>query len=251
MYLRGLSDEFKTYHSIKKDIYSDGLIDDEGIEEIKRNIPELSFRQEYLCEFLDSSLTFFQGFEKCFKDYQYKYNKTWIGVDLSGSGTDKTILSKINENDETETFIIEGSLDYKYRKIADIINSSTNLQACYIESNGIGSPMINEITKLVKHKILLHPFTTTNTTKEEIISEMAVKIANNDISFNNDDKLLYSELSTFVVTYSKTHKLQFGGQGNSHDDSVMATAITIKAKKDFKYSNNFSFAKAVQTRKRL
>lgn len=51
---------------MKKTIYDDGFIDDEGIEEIRKGIPEISFKQEYLCEFLDDSLSFFQGYSDCF-----------------------------------------------------------------------------------------------------------------------------------------------------------------------------------------
>lgn len=107
MYLRGLDKEYPTYHSIIKDIYSDGLIDEKGIEEIKRDIPQISFEQEFLCKFLDSSITFFSGFEDCFKPISHKYNKTWIGIDLSANGEDNTIVSKINEKNEVETILVE------------------------------------------------------------------------------------------------------------------------------------------------
>ena len=244
MYLRGLDKEYPDYHSILKDIYSDGLIDDEGIEAIKRDIPELSFQQEFLCKFLDSSLTFFTGFEYCFKDYKYNRScKTWIGIDLSGIGTDNTVMSIINENNEVETIEISGTLTTKYKKIAETINSLKTLQAVYIEENGLGAPIINEIIKLVDNKALIHPWLTTNSSKEEIISELAVKIANKQISFNNDDKKLYSELSTFIVKYSKTNKLQFEAQAGFHDDYVMATAIALKCKEDYKFNTNISFAK--------
>lgn len=243
MYLRGLDESYPTYHSILKDIYADGLIDNEGIEEIKKNIPELSFEQEFLCKFLDSSLTFFRGFEHCFHPISHKYNKTWIGVDLSANGSDNTVVAKINELNEVETIIINGTLDQKYKQIADIINTSNNVQAVYIESNNIGTPVINEVSKIVKNKSIIHPWLTSNSSKEEIISDMAVKIANKEITFDINDKILYSELSTFICKYSKTNKLQFEAQSGHNDDTVMATAIAIKCKEDFKTTNNISFIK--------
>lgn len=243
MYLRGLDESYPTYHSILKDIYADGLIDNEGIEEIKKNIPELSFEQEFLCKFLDSSLTFFRGFEHCFHPISHKYNKTWIGVDLSANGSDNTVVAKINELNEVETIIINGTLDQKYKQIADIINTSNNVQAVYIESNNIGTPVINEVSKIVKNKSIIHPWLTSNSSKEEIISDMAVKIANKEITFDINDNILYSELSTFICKYSKTNKLQFEAQSGHNDDTVMATAIAIKCKEDFKTTNNISFIK--------
>ena len=125
---------------------------------------------------------------------------------------------------------MNGTLDQKYKQIAEIINKSNNLQGVYMESNNIGTPVINEVNKLLKNKTILHPFLTTNNSKEEII-------------FDIDNKLLYSELSTFICKYSKTNKLQFEAQSGHHDDTVMATAIALKCKEDFKYTNNIIFAK--------
>lgn len=62
MYQRGLSDEFPKYASILKTIYDDGFITNDEIEEIKKSIPELSFKQEYLCEWIDDGLSFFSRF---------------------------------------------------------------------------------------------------------------------------------------------------------------------------------------------
>ena len=242
MYLRGLSDEFPKYASILKTIYDDGFITQEEIEEIKKSIPELSFKQEYLCEWLDDGISFFQGFSDCFDRNIYKGNKHWIGIDLSGDGSDSTICAKINENGEVELFEAAGTLDMKYRQIADFINK-TNPVAVYGEINGLGNPMLNEIKRFVNQKSKIYDWTTTNSTKEEIISDLAVEIANKDIHFMKDDMKLYNELGNFVVTVSKSRKLTFAARGSGHDDRVMATAIALKCKNDFKYigqnNNNF------------
>ena len=250
-YNKAISKE-KGYAEITASIFDDELITKEQIEEIKQSIPLHSFEEEFEVKFLDSSITFFSGFEKCFKKFDFNRNiKQWIGIDLSSIGTDETILSIINEKNEIETISIDGTLDIKYKKIANIINSIKSLQAVYIEENGLGSPIINEIKKLVKNKTIIHPWLTTNSTKEDIISNMAVKIANEEISFNDNDKKLYSQLSTFIVKYSKTNKLQFEAQSGHHDDYVMATAIALQAKEDFKFTNNVTFAKASQIRKMI
>lgn len=208
----GLNPEYKNYISMKKTIYDDGLLDTEAIEEIKKQIPQLSFQQEFLCEFLDSSLTFFNGFEQCFKDYIYNHNsKQYIGVDLSGDGQDETILTKINDSNQTLQYKIQGTLDEKYKQIAQIINTTKNLQYSYVEINGLGAPMLNEIKKLVKDKHKLQSWVTSNKSKEEIISNLAVIIANKDISFQNDNTELYSQFGTFISKYTKTRKITTDG----------------------------------------
>ena len=244
MYQRGLSDDFPKYASILKTIYDDGFVTEDEIEEIRKSIPELSFAQEYMCEWLEDGLSFFQGFSECFDIERYDGNKSWIGVDCSGDGSDATICTKINEKGETEVFEAVGTLDMKYRQVADFINR-TNPVACYLEVNGLGSPMYNEIRKLVRNKNKLYEWTTSNSSKEEIISDLAVEIANKDIHFLKNDMKLYNELGNFVVTVSKSRKLTFAARGSGHDDRVMATAIALKCKNDFKYAGkpNMNFVR--------
>ena len=244
MFQRGLSDEYPNYASILKTIYDDGFITEDEIEEIKKSIPELSFKQEYLCEWLDDGISFFQGFSDCFDIEKYSGYKSWMGIDCSGDGSDSTICAKISENGAVELFEAIGTLDMKYRQIADFINR-TNPVAVYGEVNGLGSPMLNEIKRLVKNKNKIYDWVTSNSSKEEIISKMAVEIANKSIHFLKNDMKLYNELGNFVVTVSKSRKLTFAARGNGHDDRVLATAIALKAREDFKYSgsNNNVFLK--------
>lgn len=234
MYLRGLSDDFPEYASVLKTIYDDGFITPQQIEEIKKGIPEISFRSEYLCEFMDDAQTFFVGFSDCFDIDRYSGGKCWIGVDLSADGSDRTIITLINEKNEVEQYNITGTLDSKYRQIADIINRQSPT-AVYIENNGIGSPMINEIKKLVSNKGKLHEWTTTNATKEEIVSELAVAIANRDVHFLKHDNELFGELGSFVCTITKNRKLTFAGMNGKHDDRCLSLAIALRCKNDFKY----------------
>ena len=250
MYLKAISGE-KGYREITATIYDDELLDSEEIEAIRRSVSPVGFSEEFLVEFLDSSLTFFQGYENCFTDYAFNdREKTWIGVDLSSTGADATVVTLVNESMQIKQHIIDGTLDMKYQKIANIINSIHNLTAAYLENNGVGTPMINEIKKLVRNKSKLYEWTTTNASKEEIISNLAVKIANKDIYFNNDDKGLFAELGRFVVKYSKTGKMQFEGANGSHDDRCMSLAIAIKCRDDFKY-NGANALKFIKTKQKL
>lgn len=247
MYKRGLDDSFDDYASLLKTIYDDGLIKKEEIERTRRDIPELSFKTEYLCEFMDNNdLVFFQGYVKQFKKYTYTYEKTWIGVDLSGDGSDETIVTKINEKDEVEQIVVKGTLDMKYQQIASIINNSRNLQMAYIEVNGLGAPMYNEIKKLAKDKSLLKEWVTTNSSKEQIITNLALRIAQNRISFNEADNGLRDQFGTFICRYTKSRKVQFEALAGHHDDRIMSLAICLQAKLDYDYKFTKTFATVIK-----
>ena len=240
-YLRALNNE-EGIVQLTRDIYSDNLVTEKEIEEIKKSIPPKAFEQEFECKFLDSSLTFFEGFENCFENYAYQRGKEWCGLDISANGQDETILTRINDKMQVKIHKIEGTLDQKYKKIANILND-VNPTAIYMENNGVGAPFINEVKKLVHQKSKIYEWTTTNASKEEIISNLAVAIANKDIHFNKEDTELYSQFGTFICKISKTKKLIFGAQDGKKDDMIMSLAIAYKCRQDFKYTgqNNLNF----------
>ena len=207
---------------------------------------ELAFRQEFLIEFLDSSLTFFVGYEDCFTDYTFNdKEKVWCGVDLSANGEDATVVTLINESMQVKQHIVEGNLDIKYKKISSILDSITNLVSCYLENNGVGAPMIGEIRKLSRNKNKLYDWTTTNSSKEEIVSDLAVKIANKEIYFNKEDGGLFAELGRFIVKYTKAGRMQFEGASGSHDDRVLSLCMALRCRSDFLYAGkpNLNFVK--------
>ena len=235
MYLKAVAGE-NGYKEISATIFDDELLTPEEIEEIRKSVSPLAFQEEFECKFLDSSLTFFRGFEDCFSDYVFNDREPiYVGVDLSSTGEDATVVTLTNKSMQVKQYVVEGTLDQKYTKIANIINGIPNLVAAYLENNGVGSPMINQIRKLVNNKSKLHEWTTTNSSKEEIVSEMAVAIANKDIHFNNDNKQLYAELGQFIVKYTKTGKMQFEAMSGKHDDMVLSACISLRCKQDYKY----------------
>ena len=236
MYLKA-KEGIKGYAELSRTIYDDELVTKEEIEEIRKSVSELAFRQEFLIEFLDSSLTFFVGYEDCFTDYTFNdKERVWCGVDLSANGEDATVVTLINESMQVKQHIVEGNLDIKYKKIASIIDSIPNLVSCYLENNGVGAPMIGEIRKLSRNKNKLYDWTTTNSSKEEIVSDLAVKIANKEIYFNKEDGGLFAELGRFIVKYTKTGRMQFEGASGSHDDRVLSLCMALRCHTDFQFA---------------
>lgn len=247
LYLKAFNEE-KGYHQLTATIYDDDLITKEEIEELKRGYPPLAFKQEFEVEFLDNALTVFPNFESCF-DGHYNGGKCWIGIDPSSVGDDNTIISIVNKDNNVRQYKIEGSLDQKYDKIARIINEY-NPTASYIENNSIGEVMANEIKKKLIRKSNFYSFTTTNDSKKQYISLLAVAIANNAIHFEEDNRLLYSELSTFTFKLTKTGNITYAAKEGYHDDTVTSLGVCLQCREDFKYAgeNNLNF---ITTKRKL
>lgn len=230
----------KGYAYIKRTIYDDSMCTD--IEEIKNSTPDLMFRQEFLCEFIAGANSFFTGYHNCYDDTMtFNWNQPlWAGIDWSSTGKDETIVTFINGLNQIIQYNIEGDLDSKYRQIASILNKYS-LKGVYAEDNSIGSVMINELKKQMKQKNVLKPFTTTNDSKTEIVTELALSLEKEELTYN--DLQLDRQLGAFGYSVSKTKKLTFEGKGE-HDDRVMSLAMALKAKKDMVYysASNFAFA---------
>ena len=231
LYLKAFNNE-NGYKCITASIYDDDLITPEEIEELKKGYLPLAFKQEFEVEFLNNALTVFPNFETCF-DGKYDGGRCWVGVDPSSVGEDNTIVSIINANNQVKQYKIDGTLDMKYDKIANIINEYHPV-ATYIENNSIGEVMANEIRKKLRQKSNFYTFTTTNETKKQYISLLAVDIANNEIHFEQDNTLLYSELSTFTFKLTKTGNVTYAAREGYHDDTVTSLGICLQCKEDFK-----------------
>ena len=230
----------KGYAYIKRTIYDDSMCTD--IEEIKNSTPDLMFRQEFLCEFIAGANSFFTGYHNCYDDTMtFNWDQPlWAGIDWSSTGKDETIVTFINGLNQIIQYNIEGDLDSKYSQIASILNKYS-LKGVYAEDNSIGSVMINELKKQMRQKNVLKPFTTTNDSKTEIVTELALSLEKEELTYN--DLQLDRQLGAFGYSVSKTKKLTFEGKGD-HDDRVMSLAMALKAKKDMVYysASNFAFA---------
>jgi hypothetical protein len=232
LYMKAYNNE-KGYYQLTATIYDDDLISPEEIEDLKKGYPPLAFKQEFEVEFLDNALTVFPNFENCF-DGVWNGGKCWLGIDPSSVGDDNTIVSVVNREGQVRQHKVEGTLDQKYDKIARLINSY-NPVATYIENNSIGEVMANEIRKKLYRKSNFYTFTTTNESKKQYISLLSVAIANNEIHFEKNNTLLYSELSTFTFQLTKGGNITYAARTGFHDDTVTSLGVCLQCRQDFQY----------------
>lgn len=247
-YLQGINSQ--TTRTVECNIYEDTTISKEDIDELKATTPPLAWQQEFECKFLDSALTVFEGYEKQFIDYQNViFNRVWCSVDFSSVGEDETIFTKTDGKYVWQK-VIKGTLDSKYRQIADIINNEKNMVMCYLEENGIGSPMANEVKKLVKNKSRVLEYITTNENKAENVGNLQLAIAQNEIFFNKEDAELYKQMGVFTYKISKqTRRITYAAKEPYHDDRVMSLMIALRAKEDYPNKSLESSYRFIATRK--
>lgn len=231
--MRGLKGE-NGYYYTNHSIYDDDLITKEEIEELKKNYPPLAWKCEFECQFLSSALSVFPDYEDCFVD-DFKFNRNsniYCGVDLSTVGSDNTVVTFVNQQQQAIQYIIEGTLEEKYAKIASLINKYRP-KGGYIESNSIGVVMYEEIRKMLKNKHCISLYATTNLSKKDYISLISVAITNREITFDKENKTLYSEMGTFTYKLTKNGLITYAAQAPNHDDTVISLGLALAAKESF------------------
>ena len=234
-------------YSIKATIYDDSLITAEEIEEIKNSIPEASFQREFMVEFMDNAMSAFTDYtDKFTLKKQIDFNQPlWIGVDFHSVGSDSTIVSLINADDDVWQIEIKGGLDAQYRQIANILDKCKKLVIAYMESNSIGEVMLNEVKKLTKQKSKIIEWCTTNESKEIQVGLVQTHLTKDMMHFEENNKQLKNQFDTFGYAISKTRKITYAALSGHHDDRVLSLMIAMQAKEDYAYSggSNIVFIK--------
>lgn len=226
-------------YSIKATIYDDSLITAEEIEEIKNSIPEASFQREFMVEFMDNAMSAFTDYtDKFTLKKQIDFNQPlWIGVDFHSVGSDSTIVSLINADNDVWQIEIKGGLDAQYRQIANILDKCKKLTIAYLESNSIGQVMLNEVKKITKQKSKIIEWCTTNESKEIQVGLVQTHLTKDMMHFEESNKQLKNQFDTFGYSISKTRKITYAALSGHHDDRVLSLMIAMQAKEDYQWSN--------------
>ena len=238
-YQRALSGD-PGYHLIDTKEYDlSFFITEEQKDEYRKILTPQAYRTEIDGEFMDASSGLFGDYESVFAEPEDK-DPVWCGIDFSVSvGKDDTVLSGFNKNHQQCLLYYDNSITdpvQRAEKLADIINSYPSIKRVVSETNSMGSVYISILRRKLKRPNILVEFTTTNSSKKEIIENLVALIGKKDITLLDDPKLDYEfgifqlvELKNGNYTYQADTKVN-----NSRDDIVMATAF---AAKDFNKNN--------------
>lgn len=208
----------------------------ERLEEYRKILPKNQFKSEYLGEFLDDDGVVFEGFSECVK--QAGLGEEWyVGIDWgSGGGGDYTAISVLNEDGEQVyvDYFNDKSTQLQINYLSNfIIENKDKIKLILPELNSIGKPLTDlleeELVKRGFQKSRLQKVTTTNTTKNEMVTELQIAFENKSISILPDDKQ-YRELSCYSAEYNfKTHNVSYNAPIGMNDDTVMALMLSYKA----------------------
>lgn len=233
-YERALSGD-PGYHLIDtRDYDLSYFISEDQREEYRKILSPQAFRTEIDGEFMDSTSGVFGDYQSIYVEPEDK-EPVWCGIDFSVSvGGDDTVLTGFNKSKQQCLLYYDNSIAdpvQRAEKLADIINSYPSIKKVICETNSMGSTFISIMRRKLKRPNILEEFTTTNSTKKDIIENLVSLIGQKEITLMDDPKQDYEfaifqlvELKNGNYSYAADTKVQ-----NSKDDIVMATAFAAKA----------------------
>ena len=232
-YERALSGD-PGYHLIDtRDYDLSYFISEDQREEYRKILSPQAFRTEIDGEFMDSTSGVFGDYQSIYAEPEDK-DPVWCGIDFSVSvGGDDTVLTGFNKSKQQCLLYYDNSIVdpvQRAEKLADIINSYPSIKKVICETNSMGSTFISIMRRKLKRPNILEEFTTTNSTKKDIIENLVSLIGQKEITLLDDPKQDYEfaifqlvELKNGNYSYAADTKVQ-----NSRDDIVMATAFAAK-----------------------
>ena len=233
-YERALSGD-PGYHLIDtRDYDLSYFISEDQREEYRKILSPQAFRTEIDGEFMDSTSGVFGDYQSIYAEPEDK-DPVYCGIDFSVSvGGDDTVLTGFNKSKQQCLLYYDNSIAdpvQRAEKLADIINSYPSIKKVICETNSMGSTFISIMRRKLKRPNILEEFTTTNSTKKDIIENMVSLIGQKEITLLDDPKQDYEfaifqlvELKNGNYSYAADTKVQ-----NSRDDIVMATAFAAKS----------------------
>jgi hypothetical protein len=221
----------------KEDI--EKILPPDRLDEYRRVLPKNQFKTEYLGEWLDDEGVVFDNFKNCVKSNEINsYEQLFVGIDwASGVEADETVISILNS--KGEQLYIDGfnnvNTTQTIDRLMDVIKPHLHqIVTITPETNSIGKPFTDLLTERLpqnqRHKV--QGFTTTNTSKGELVSDLQVAFQQGSISILEEEKQL-RQLSVYSAEYNpKTKVVTYNAPRGLHDDRVMALLLSYRGYKN-------------------
>lgn len=248
MFLQGKenNDEIKSFHFPSS---LNPYLDPSEIESARQSLPEMSFRREYLAEYVDEGGEVFSGIEFCMTETQCTCEscRISIGIDLAKS-VDYTVVTGLCLNCNTVRFIERfNKIDWSTQKkmIKEIYEREANAgrgPIITIDSTGVGSVVVDELRE---SGVNSNPYIFSATSKNSLISNLRAKISTATLKFPKELKnmdILINELNGFICEMTPNGGVKYtNGSGAAHDDCVCSLGLAVENMSTFiRPSTNYS-----------
>ena len=232
------SDYYKTKVTLL-DAVREGLNVD--VEEIRNTVlDDEIWRQEYMCEFLDTNTALF-GYDllrSCIYEELPKSGKFYLGIDI-GRTKDKTSICILKEHegifyvDHVES-LVNREFDYQENYISNIIKTIHPVKVC-IDATGIGAQLAEQLHKKFK---MVQEVKFSNESKNEMFNLTKKHLGTSSLKLPNNNTII-EDLHKIRRVVSQSGNITYNASrdDNGHADDATSIALAMYATK--KGSNVF------------
>lgn len=216
---------------------------EEWLDRKRQQIPDRTFRTDYLGQFLDNESTVFGDLKpvilpKGMRPSSEKLNwgldwATGASSDADNPTTDRTVLTAYNERNE-QVFVKDWatvSPMEQVRQIAAIlIANKAKTNRIVAEKNSIGAVYIDALrAMLTPEGLTVTEFVTTNESKRRIVEDFVVLIENKDVRMLHNDTQI-AEFEFFERHTTPTGAVTYSAPTSLHDDYVIASCLALSGR---------------------
>lgn len=209
------------------------LVDDEWLQGQEESTDEITWRQEYLGEFVESEDAYLpmSVVEPCLADPSSipgePRGDCYLGVDVARAGADRSVFVSIDE--QGHVFDIQAT---KNQPLTDDVGRIKALDARYgydaihVDENGVGGGVVDFAGEGLHH-VEAVPFSTKR--KQGMYQALKKALEDRDLTLPRLDRLV-DELTALEYTFTSTGLLKIAHPTGGHDDYPDALALAVDAR---------------------
>lgn len=201
------------------------ILSEQVIAELKASMTERSFAQEFETEFLENSGQVFRRILENARSTIQEPTATGeyvMGVDLARL-QDWTVIKIIDTKRHIEVYHDRfNQVDWNLQAARiEAVARRYNNARIRIDATGVGDPIVSA---LQSRGLGVDPYTITNSSKNNLITNLALKLEQDKIKILPDDHTV-TELQNFGYELSANNNVKYGAPDGQHDDCVIALAL--------------------------
>lgn len=229
IYTRGLDDRFPLWRSFKFPTSANPHIDPAELEEIKRSVPERTWNQEYLAEFLSGEGDVFRNVDEMahavWQQEPIPGHAYVMGIDFARV-EDFSCVSIIDCTNRQQCYQDRSNgIEYNLQigRVQALFDKFHPL-CVIVEDNSMGGV----VEQLERRGLPVVRFHTSNPTKMILVDTLAVALERGELLIL-PDPVLIGELKAFRPTQLPSGLVRYSAPPGRHDDTVMALMLSYYA----------------------
>jgi len=217
------SEQWAAFHFTS---YDNPFIANSEIDAARAILPEATFLQEFLAEFVDDASLIFRNVQQLATaqpDVSRRPDRTYVGGLDWALSYDFTALVILDAETRAVVHVDRfNGVDYSMqRQRIKATCDRFGVQTLVAEANAMGKPNNDELRKM---GLPVRDFVTTNATKADIIESLAAAFEQANIRIL-DYATMIAELQAYEVERLPSGMVRYSAPDGMHDDTVMALAL--------------------------